>query len=78
MSQLQISTYISYDTTDFKFRAFLNQTTAKPNCLLSFPFELLAMASNGQWFGINFSQSKATEYRYSKQGGENPLFHKGL
>jgi hypothetical protein len=60
---------VSYDTTDSKFRAFLNQTTTKLNYLLSSPFEPLAMASNDQWFEINFSQSEATEHRYSKGGG---------
>jgi len=67
MSRLQILTYMSYDTTDSKFRAFLNQTTTIPNYLLLSPLEPLAMTINDQWFEANFSQSEAKEYRYSKQ-----------
>jgi hypothetical protein len=69
---------MSYGTTDSKFRAFLNQTTTKPNYLLLSPLEPLAMSSNDQWSETNFSQREATEYRYSKQGGKKPLFHKEL
>jgi hypothetical protein len=76
MSQLQISTYMSYDTTDSKFRAFLNQTTTIPNYLLLSPLEPLAMTINDQWFETNFSQSEAKEYRYSKQEKKNPCFTK--
>jgi hypothetical protein len=68
---------MSYDTTDSKFRAFLNKTTTKSNYLLLSPLEPLAMTSNDQWFEANFSQSEATEYCYSKQK-KNPLFHKEL
>jgi hypothetical protein len=78
MSQLHISTYISYGTIDSKFPAFSNQTTTKPNYLLLSALEPLAMTSNDQWFETNFSQSEATEYRYSKQEEKKSLFHKEL